>query len=263
MAKPRKIAPKQLDIVSAIKAEIESLASQVAELMARKVKLEDAVAQYEGRAPKPPAGKALIASNKMSKSNPFYGLNLPQAAAKQLATFTSPQLPQDIWAAMEGQYPSSSKDPVHGLRWALQRRASTDKDVMLVGEGKWAMTAWYTEEERKRIVASLGGMAGRDRANHIEKTKAAIQRMKASGIHFGRKPKMTPEKIAKLRQLIELGMSVKDACKEMDISLSTFAKYRKDMPDLKITKKRRKSRKAVKPEEPDLLDERRIPEAVN
>lgn len=263
MGKAVKSAPRALDILSAMKAESSGLAAQIAEWMARKYKIDEAIALYEGKAAKPPKGKARIAQAKMPNGSIFYGMDLPQAVTKQLSMMSGAQLPHEIWEKMADQYPSLSKDPAHGVRYALQRRSKREGDVMLVGEGKWAMTNWYSEEERRKIEASLGSMAGRDRANHIEKTKAAIRSMQARGVHFGRKRKMTSEKVAKMRQLIEGGMSVADVCKELAISTGTFAKYKKDMPGLKVPKKRRQSAKTRGVEEPDLLSHNSRRGAIN
>ncbi|MEO8131125.1 MAG: hypothetical protein ABI822_28760 [Bryobacteraceae bacterium] len=261
MAKRRKISAQTTGVVSVMKAESKALGYQIAELTGRKLKLDEAIASFEGPPPKKLRGFALTRYAAVPKSSPFYGMNLPQAVAKQLSTHTTPQLPTELWAEMEGKFPSRSKDPAHAVRWALNRRADSEGDVMLFGEGKWAMTAWYTEEDRKKIKASLGKMSGRDREAHIAKTRAGALALKDRGVTLGRKLKLTPDVTAKFRKLIEGGMSLSDACQEIGIAESTYWANRKKWPGLKIPKKRRASQHEA--HERDLLSEAEVPEVVN
>lgn len=260
-----KSAVKSPSVVSVMKAESQALASQIADLMQRKTKLDDAIAIFEGKARRPQTQQAIITRSRLPKSNPFFGLSLPEAATKQLSTHTSPKTARQLWQEMQSNFPTNSADPIHAVQWALQRRALRFDDVILIGDGKWGMSAWYSEEERKRIKDALGPMSGRDRENHIAKTKAGAANVQARGGRWGAPKKMTAEKISKIRQLIEGGLTVVEACKEVGISPGTFTNYNRNghFAGLKLPKGGRKKRETHEVDEPDLLNHNQSKVAIN
>jgi len=251
---------KSPSLLPALKAESKALAHEIASLMERKQKTDALIASYEGKAPSAHAVRVTKRHHPLPTNSPFYGLTLPEIVAKVLGTQTEPRVPREIWALIDGKFPTTSRDPIHGVQWALQRRSKSHGDVMLIGEGKWGMSDWYTEEERKKITASLGPMSGRDRANHIAKTTNAAMVMKARGVRMGAPKKMTPEIISKLRQLIENGLSVAEASKEVGIKASTFYAHSSKgaFPGLKVKKPRKSGS-----DEPDLLSRNPLTGAVN
>lgn len=205
-----------------IKAESKALGVQIAALMAAKRDLDAVIARFEGKAPAPSVQRVIPGHRPLSKNSPFYGLALPEAVAKQLSTHTDALTASQIWDEMEGNFPTNSKDPVHAVQWALQRRARLVGDVMLVGAGKWAMSALYSDEDKKRIKASLGPMAARDRETHIAKTKAGAANVKARGGKWGAPLKVNAEVIAKVNNALAAGTTIKDACELAGISVGSY-----------------------------------------
>lgn len=205
-----------------IKAESKALGVQISELMATKRDLDAVIARYEGKAPPPAVQRVIQGHRPLSKNSPFYGLALPEAVAKQLGTHTDALTARQIWDELEGNFPTNSKDPVHAVQWALQRRARLIGDVMLVGNGKWAMSALYSEEDKKRIKASLGPMAARDRETHIAKTKAGAANVKARGGKWGAPLKVNAEVIAKVNNALASGKTIKEACELAGISTGSY-----------------------------------------
>ncbi|HJS45877.1 MAG TPA: hypothetical protein VJ753_05695 [Rhizomicrobium sp.] len=257
-----KIASKKSGVLQAMKAESSDLGEQIAELMSRKVKLDDTIAVYEGKGPSQHSQRVIQQHRRLSQNSPFFGLGLPEAARLQLSHHTTPITPRELWDEMKGKYPSNSQDPVTALHWALRRREHRFGDVIMIGDGKWMMADLVPPEEQERIKASRGPMAGRDRANHTAKTKAGYEAARANGARWGAPLKMTDEKIAKLRQLIEHGLSIKEACQEVGCSTGTFTIYKQKgrFEGLKIPKKRKKG-PAV--DEPDLLSHSQSKGAIN
>ena len=246
---------KTPSLLASFRAESKSLGQKITELLERRQKVDAVIASYEGKARTPQYEHLVKKHHPLPKSSPFYGLALPEAAFKQLSQHTSPKTARELWDEMEGKYPTRNADPHNAIHWALRRRAERNGDVIMIGEGKWTLTALVPEEERERIKASLGPMAGRDRAHHIAKTKAGADAAKANGAHWGAPKKMTPERIAKLRQLLENGLSPKEACKQVGISMATFGIYKGKgtFDGLKIAKNRRKRATTLGVAEPDLL----------
>ena len=72
------------------------------------------------------------------------------------------------WLPQGSRQPTA---PSSAVDHALSKRAKKYGDVLRVGGGKWGLKAWYTENELDDISKSMGGMGGRDKAQHGERTK--------------------------------------------------------------------------------------------
>ena len=161
--------------------------------------------------------------NTLSKYSPFYGLGLREACPKQLSLAAKPQYPREIWEALKAEgYKTAHSDPVHSVNDALRRRAKTHGDVLLVGEGKWGRKDWFTEEQLEEIQKSIGGMGGRDRAAHSERTKSGMIVAMERGAKPGHPRKLTPEKIHQVEEMIRAGSSVHDAAKQIGVVAGTI-----------------------------------------
>lgn len=241
------------------------LQQKIAELLERRQKVDAVIATYEGKARTTRVERVIQKHHPLPKSSPFYGLALPEAAFKQLSQHTTPKTARELWDEMEGKYPTSNADPHNAIHWALRRRSERVGDVMMIGEGKWTLTDLVPPEDRERIQASLGPMAGRDRENHIAKTKAGAAAAKANGVPWGAPLKMTPEKIAKIRQLLANGMTPKEVCEQVEISMGTFSIYRGRhcFDGIKIAESRRKKPRGIETDEPDLLSHNPAKGAIN
>lgn len=149
---------------------------------------------------------------------PFAKLSLPDAAMKQLE-LGGPQTAEEIWAALSaGGVVITAKSPVHAVHWSLRRRARKGANVQSVNK-KWSLKP-----------AKKGGMANRNRDDHIEKTKAGIAHFKArTGITWGRKRTVTAEHIAKFREAFDKGASASKAAKYAGISNAYFYMNREDI----------------------------------
>jgi len=251
MRRKAKAQPEEGALLSALRSEKKILSAEIATRVERLSKVEELLATYEGKNPARVSKLSKPERQMIAKGGPFFGMALPAAVTKQLSTHTKPVTSRQLWEEMKEHYPTTSEDPAHAVHWALRRREQRVGDVMIVGEGKWAIRAWYSEEEQKRIDDSLGPMAGRDKSNHVAKTKEAMKAMKYRGVRVGAPVKMTPEIISKLRQLIENGMSVAEASKEVGIKPSTFYAHRTNGTfgsNLKVRKKTK-----GRTNEPDLL----------
>jgi len=164
-----------------------------------------------------------------SKSAPqipsITSMPLPEAAAKQLSLSAGkqPQLPKQIWAGLKASgVVITSKSPNNAVLTALHRRARTHGDVALVGNGYWAMTEWYNALELAQLKKRVGGMGGRDREEHVRRTKEGIANLMAKGGRYGAVVKITPEVIERLRAHMAAGYTAKEASAMEKISAQSF-----------------------------------------
>lgn len=148
----------------------------------------------------------------LPQDNPFFGMGLRQAVNHQLTLVPKKhtQSPKEIWAALEAAgFTSAHSDPVSAVHSALRRRAKTHPDVFLVGAGKWGLKSWYVEEELDEIHKSVGGMGGRDAAEHSERTKAGMRvAMTQRGVCLGKPKWFTEEREAEFVRRFQAGETV-------------------------------------------------------
>jgi hypothetical protein len=163
----------------------------------------------------------------MSKLSPFYGMGLKEACPKLLSLIGKPpKAPREIWDALKAEgWTSAHSDPVHAVNDALRRRAKTHGDVLLVGAGKWGRIDWYTEAELEEIRKSVGGMGGRDRADHIEKTKAGMITARQRGARLGAVKKLNPEQANQLLDLVRSGITKDKIAQQLGISTASVSNY--------------------------------------
>ena len=86
---------------------------------------------------------------------------------------------------------------------------------------------------RKLIIAILGWAGEMERKFVSERTKLALERLKAQGKKLGRPTKLTPEVRLKLLKLLEKGLSLKDISRILGIGYSTVRKYVREDRELR------------------------------
>lgn len=72
------------------------------------------------------------------------------------------------------------------------------------------------------VMASLAEM---ERELMIERTKAGLAIAKQQGRTGGRKPKMTPSKIASAKKLLSSGIPAKEVAKNLNVSMATLYRH--------------------------------------
>jgi transposase len=134
---------------------------------------------------------------------------LKEAAPKVLSLSNKkPMVAREIWEALKAEgYQTAASDPVHAVHDALRRREKTHGDVLLIGQGRWGRPEWYTEEQIKEIDKSMGGMGGRDRGSHIERTKRGMTVAKSRGARIGAVSKLSEEQWADAERMLKEGKS--------------------------------------------------------
>ena len=172
-----------------------------------------------------------LAERPMSKLSPFYGIGLKEACPKLLSIIgdrgnRTPQTPREIWEHLKAEgWTSNHNDPVHSVNDALRRRAKTHGDVLVVGSGKWGKTDWYSDAELAEIKKSVGGMGGRDRGEHIERTKAGMATAKLRGVRLGPEKKLSAEQAAQLLDMVRSGAKRPKICRKFGISTASVNNY--------------------------------------
>lgn len=187
----------------------------------------DAVASSPGepRSAPPPAERP------MSKLSPFYGIGLKEACPKLLSIIgdrgnKTPQTPREIWEQLKAEgWTSNHNDPVHSVNDALRRRAKTHGDVLIVGSGKWGRTDWYSDAELAEIRKSVGGMGGRDRGEHIERTKAGMATARQRGARLGAVRKLSADRCKELLDMVRTGATKAKIAEQFEISPASVTNY--------------------------------------
>jgi putative DNA-invertase from lambdoid prophage Rac len=86
---------------------------------------------------------------------------------------------------------------------------------------------------RKLIVAVLGWAAEMERMFISERTKLALQRLKARGVKLGRPRKVNEATALEAIKYIERGLSLKDAAKLLGVGYKTLARFIHETPSLR------------------------------
>jgi hypothetical protein len=131
-------------------------------------------------------------------SNKFKGMGLGEALTKQLAESDHVEkTAKQLWTAIHAAgFRILSSNPEGAANWALRKREKKEGDVLLIGDGKWGMTEWYSPGQIQRFRASRTNASGRNHAEHVEKTKAGIANAKKTRLnHWGRKRTITGEQM--------------------------------------------------------------------
>src|SRR5580658_3133791 len=68
----------------------------------------------------------------------------------------------------------------------------------------------------------IGVLAELERSLISERTRAGVKAARKRGVKFGRKPKLTPERLAHARKIITQGTTPTNAAKIMDVSRATL-----------------------------------------
>jgi hypothetical protein len=180
------------------------------------------VPTVEGATPAQPAERP------MSKLSQFYGIGLKEACAKLLSLVPEKQAmtAREIWEQLKAEgWTSNHSNPAHSVNDALRRRANTHGDVLLVGAGKWGKPSWYNDDELEEIRKSMGGMGGRDRGEHIERTKAGMATARRRGARLGATKKLSAEKTNELLDAVRAGLTIAELSKQFGISTASVNNY--------------------------------------
>jgi putative DNA-invertase from lambdoid prophage Rac len=86
---------------------------------------------------------------------------------------------------------------------------------------------------RKLIIAILGWAAEMEQQFIRERTKLALQRLKARGKRLGRPPKVTETTVLETLRYVERGYTLKDAAKILGVGYITLAKHIHSSPILR------------------------------
>jgi DNA-binding NarL/FixJ family response regulator len=87
----------------------------------------------------------------------------------------------------------------------------------------------YTEEQLEQIKKSVGGMGGRDKAAHSERTKSGMVMAIERGAKPGQPSKLTDAQWEEVEQLLAQGISPADIADKFGISRQTiYVRYNRD-----------------------------------
>jgi hypothetical protein len=161
--------------------------------------------------------------------NKFKGMGLETAAAKYLSESDQIELTaRQVWNALAASgFTILSDRPEQSVSWALRKREKKVGDVILIGDGKWGMVAWYSKDRVRDIRAKRTNASGRNHAEHVEKTKAGIANARNTRLNeWGPRRKITAEQMAKAYYAIQNGARSKlEAAKAGDMVWPTFNFY--------------------------------------
>jgi hypothetical protein len=156
---------------------------------------------------------------------PYYGLPLAEAAMKCLfLTDKQTMTVKKIWKTLaDAGVKILSDKPESALGWALRKRERKFEDVILVGNGEWGLTGWYTTERLAEIKRSRNNASGRNREEHSARTKAGMElAFKGRGVRIGAVRKMTPEIKARAEELLSQGKTIREVANEIGMATSSI-----------------------------------------
>jgi hypothetical protein len=176
------------------------------------------------------ARAAVDAALRTTVSDKFKGLGLEQAASTVLSESDHTELTaKQIWGILSGSgFTLLSDRPEQSVAWALRKRERKIGDVILVGDGKWGMAAWYSQARLKELRDSRNNASTRNHVEHVEKTKAGIANAKANRglVQWGRRRSVTGEQMALAYHAIQGGAKSKlQAAKAAKMAWPTFNFY--------------------------------------
>jgi hypothetical protein len=137
------------------------------------------------------------------ETSPYYGQSIGEASFSVLTGQPPkhPLTPREVALVLKrARFEIAHKNPVHAIHTQLKRRAEKHGDVLLVGVGKWGLRKWYTPAEIDQLVENLGGMGGRDRESHIERTRVGMAAARSRGVVLGAKPKIDDAMKARIQE---------------------------------------------------------------
>ncbi|MBC7906957.1 MAG: hypothetical protein H7Y60_09460 [Rhodospirillaceae bacterium] len=171
----------------------------------------------------------------------FLGKTIADAAMLVLTENNAPLSPREIVCEFDKHNFSILKNPVSAISHALKRREKNEGDVVRITRGRWALKAFYTEEELLNILKGLNGRPERDADYHSARVRAALKASRLRGVIIGRRPfedLYTPEVIREFRQMRAGGASIKVALKAISMPMPTYKKYKSliEAPDFDAKK---------------------------
>lgn len=159
----------------------------------------------------------------------FRGIGLGEALMRQLAESDHiEKTVKQLWTSIHAAgFCITSKNPEGAANWALRKREKEKGDVVLIGDGKWGMTDWYSPGQVQRFKAARNNASGRNHAEHVEKTKDGIANALRTRLEqWGRKRTITGEQMALAYVAFQRGAKSKLAlAKAAEMSWPTFAFY--------------------------------------
>ena len=161
-------------------------------------------------------------------SEKYKGKGLEQAVVVSLETrYGYAATAKEIWGQLaRANYSLLSDRPEQSVSWALRKREKKFGDVILIGNGKWGLTKWYSDEKLAEFRAARTNASGRNHEEHVEKTKAEIANAKENRLeHWGRRRRVTAEQMAKAYEIIRAGGSKLAAATAAGIEHPTFGWY--------------------------------------
>jgi hypothetical protein len=156
-------------------------------------------------------------------------MGLGEAAAKQLSESDHIELTaKQIWAALStAGFSILSERPEQATNWALRKRERKEKDVILIGDGKWGMIKWYSQARLRELRDSRNNASTRNHADHVEKTKAGIANAKRTRLpHWGRRRTVNGDQMAAAYYAFQHGAKSKlQLAKAANMAWPTFNFY--------------------------------------
>lgn len=263
MARPKSI-PANQDALAQLKAKRADHLHEVAKLDALIAGVETALGIPQTAPQAKPATRARLGRppkkakpEKPAVHSPYYGMGLGEAGKKRLSLVPdkTPQLLKDVWETIHATgYTITARDPLATLSWQLRKREERDHDVILVGDGKWGLSEWYSPEELDRIRATRGKQPWRNRKDHIERTKAGMRHAaEAHGLTLGAPRKITDEIVNQIDGLLNVDqVPGAEVAKRLNIAVSSiYAYFRVKRRDGRIVATRKKAAKSATQAEGD------------
>lgn len=154
-------------------------------------------------------------------------LPLTEAVYQYLKTEKRPKKAKQIWEALAAAGREVEADnPVRSVQWALKKLVAQNDDVFSPGWGKWHLKSKYTKAQLTKLIAKSAGRGGRSASEHVARTKAGLEKAKASGKKLGATPRVDDAMKRRIQEMAALKgdrkMTLGEIAAANEIALSTI-----------------------------------------
>jgi len=124
-----------------------------------------------------------------------------------------------------------SRDPEQLLD-VLRRLEAMGKVIISVSDNGVNQLLKITDPDLKRVIIDIASiLIKQERLAASERTREKLAKLKAEGKRLGRPPKWSSEVKQQLIQLIERGLTLKEACARVGVNYGTALRYLSNDPD--------------------------------
>lgn len=113
-------------------------------------------------------------------------------------------------------------NPVRAVRSALKKAMASNPDVYNIGWAKYYLRSKVSRKAKQieKAFAKTNGTGGRSTKEHGQRTAEGIAKRRSEGrSSWGRAKKATPELVERAKQMLRDGVTLREVCRTLDVSI--------------------------------------------